>query len=67
MNEKKKRLAWAIETVWKSLETHLPETYDPTYPKLKHKLCKENMGTKDFHRKCVKDYSKVIQILSEYI
>lgn len=65
--DKREKIARAIRLVWLSLESHLEDTYDPTYPKLKSKLAKECVGDKNFHRKCVKEYGEIIKTLTELI
>ena len=46
----------AIRTVWDSLESHLMYTHSGKLPP--HE-------TREFHKKCIKEYAEVISILSQ--
>lgn len=48
-----------IQLVWESLESHLKFTHQESL------LNKKNGETAKFHKKCVKEYARLIQILSE--
>lgn len=66
-NIKKERIAKAIRIVWDSLDSHLDDTFNPIYPKLKEKKAKEHIGSQDFHRKCVREYATVIKTLADLL
>jgi heme-degrading monooxygenase HmoA len=55
-----KKIDEAIRLTWSSLESHLKWTH--------HRLPKNNVDkgeSNGFHRNCVKEYARTIQILSE--
>ena len=57
---KEKKIIKAIRIVWDSLDTHLDATADK---RLKGGI----IGNRNFHKKCVREYSEVIKILSELL
>lgn len=48
----------AILLVWSSLNSHLPYTY--------RKYSNAKGENKQFHKKCVKEYIRIIEILKEF-
>ena len=60
--DRAKKIDKAIRIVWDSLETHLKLTH--TLTKAQTQKGTECGGHK-FHQWCVKDYAKLIQILTE--
>ena len=48
-----------IRITWLSLVSHLPACYGET------DVQKENCGDHAFHKKCVREYSDLIQILAQ--
>ena len=57
---KEKKIAKAIEIIYDSLQSHLPDTYN--------KRLKGGMiGTRAFHKKCVREYATVIKILADLL
>lgn len=63
----KKDIVKAIRLIWSSLDSHLNDTYDPIFDKIKDKKAKEQIGNRAFHAKCVREYSEVISILSNLL
>lgn len=57
---KKKKIIRAIRIIWESLDSHL----DPVADK---KLKGGIIGTRAFHKRCVKEYLEVINTLSELL
>lgn len=53
--KKEKKIERAIRLTWSSLESHLQYTH------------KQSSEGKTFHRKCVKEYSELINILSDLL
>lgn len=64
---KAKQIARAIRIVWESLDSHLDDTHDPLYDKVKSKIARDHIGDKAFHKKCVKEYAEVIKTLTELL
>ena len=62
-----KDIANAIRLTWDSLESHLTDTYEPIYKKLKQKVAKEHIGDANFHRKCIKEYAEIMKTLADQI
>lgn len=56
MKKRSKRIEKAMRIVWDSLQSHLPYTYKDSADK---------DATKDFHKKCVREYATVLKLLSE--
>lgn len=52
-DDRAKKIDTLIRMVWSSLESHLEWT---------HTDCEEG---KDFHKKCIKEYSEIVKLLSE--
>jgi hypothetical protein len=61
--EREKKIANAIRLAWESLESHLTDIYDPTYPQVKERKAKNHIGDWAFHVQCVKDYAQIISAL----
>lgn len=57
---KAKKIEEAIRLTWESLESHLPYCHEEI-----EKWAKKRGESAKFHKKCVQDYARVIQILSE--
>ena len=58
MNDRDKKVDEALRLIWSSLESHLPLT----------DIAKGHSQFKDdrsFHRKCCKDYIRLLQIIKE--
>ena len=55
-DKKARKIEIAINLIISSLVSHLPFTYDNNLKKPESKL---------FHKKCVKEYSEILKILSE--
>ena len=49
----------AIRLVYESLDSHLIEEEE------KKKCCREAVGSKSFHKKCVKEYAFIIKVLAD--
>lgn len=56
----KKKIVKSIRIIWDSLESHLDSAVDK---RLKGGI----IGTKAFHKKCVREYADVIKTLSELL
>lgn len=54
--ERAKLIEEAIKIVTDSLTSHLPYTHEPDT---------NTEGNDDFHKKCVEEYARVIEILSK--
>lgn len=65
--KREKDIARAMSLVWESLESHLPDVYDPVSKKVKEKIAKEHIGGKKFHCKCVKEYAFIIKVLADLL
>lgn len=61
---RRQRIAKAIRLVWDSLESHLDAAAGA---ELEKDCCNEMIGLPPFHRKCVKEYGFVINVLSELL
>ena len=67
-DERARKVKRAIRLVWGSLDSHLEWCYSKPLTKkrltaLEKKLIKDN-GSPLFHKKCVREYAKLIQILA---
>jgi len=60
--EKAQKIERAIRITYDSLQSHLDGTHTATSTSKKYI---QEIGSLDFHKKCVKEYADVIQILSE--
>ena len=58
-DERAQKIEEAIRTVFDSLQSHLPYTYEKP-----SELDKKRHETRQFHKKCVAEYSEVIDILA---
>lgn len=64
---REERIAKGIKLVWDSLDSHLEDTYNPTYNKVVELEAKKHIGTKAFHKKCVKEYAYLINLLNKLL
>jgi cytoskeletal protein RodZ len=60
----RRETAKAIRLVWDSLESHLDAAAGA---QVNRQCCNEIVGLPSFHRKCVKEYGFVIQVLSNHL
>ena len=60
--ERAKKIEEAIKIVWDSLDAHLSGTYELSSTQKKYI---EEVGSKNFHKMCVREYAQVIKTLSE--
>jgi len=51
--ERAKKVSKALKEVWKSLDSHLPYTYN------------KHPDGNTFHKKCVKSYAKLLTIIAD--
>lgn len=58
---KQEKIERAMKLVWSSLESHM--IHDRDFPK--KKCCIKEVGNIQFHKKCIKEYSEILKILSE--
>lgn len=61
---KEQKIVRVIEIINESLVSHLDECYDPM--KVPKKM-KDAYGNQNFHKKCVKEYSEAIYLLSQLL
>lgn len=57
-NERAKLIEDALRLVWSSLESHLEHTHQTK------RLNKKSGESLTFHKKCVREYARLIEILS---
>lgn len=60
---KNKLIEEAIELTYSSLKSHLPWTYET----LRNKKDILTFGTKQHHIRCIKEYARVITILTDLL
>lgn len=65
--DREKKIAHSISLAWESLESHLPDVYNPTTKRIKERLAKETIGSRSFHVKCVKEYAEMIKTLADQL
>ena len=65
--EKNKSIVKVIRMVWSSLETHLDDSYDPIYDKIKEKKAKVHIGGRHFQIQCCREYGEMIKILTDLL
>lgn len=57
---KEKKIIRALRLVWDSLDSHLDDTAN-------RRLKGGIVGSRQFHKKCVREYAEIIKILSELL
>lgn len=61
---KEQKLARVIEIINESMLSHLEDCYDPI--KVPKKM-KDAYGNQNFHKKCVKEYTEAMYLLSQLL
>lgn len=54
----------SMRLVWESLDSHLDDAIESPIKGL-GKRAKRHIGGKRFHKKCVKEYAYILQVLAE--
>ena len=57
-------LVRSLRILWASIDSHLDECIAPTEKK---KCCRAAVGSRDFHRKTVKEYGEMLKTLTDLL
>ena len=63
----KKEIIKAIRLTYSSLESHLDSVIKDPLVGIKSKNAKEQIGGKNFHKKCVREYAFIIKVLADVL